>query len=174
MKKAASFLGSHVASLLLTGLAMYGVANIYLVFPVTFIDVMMLYAWILTLLILPIQTGVQVWSALSLKPTPLLLIYYFQHDASRNLPHQFLDPVYSRIGLATVVLLLLGGVVAWPSYAVYGALLLVVRTAMGFHLFGLEFLALFVRAMAVGVSALFVGYFAIASFAILLLQWRSR
>ena len=153
---------------------MYGVANIYLVFPVSFIDVMMIYAWILTLLILPIQAGVQVWSALRLEPTPLLLIYYFQHDASRNLPHQFLDPVYSRIGLATVILLLLGGVVAWPSYAVYGTLLLGVRATIGFHMFGLEFTALFVRAMSVGVSALFVAYFIIASLAILLLQWRSK
>lgn len=149
---------------------MYGVANVGLVFPLGLLDIMMLYSWVLTLVILPIQAGVQVWSVLRFEPTPILLTYYFQHDATGVLPHHFLDPVRSRSGLISVVVLLLGGLLAWPIYAVYGALLLVVR--FGFQLLALEFLVQFVKAMAIGVSAIFVGYFILASLAILLLQWR--
>jgi hypothetical protein len=151
---------------------MYGVGNVWLVFPASLTDIMMLYSWVLTVLVLPIQAGVQVWSAIRLEPTPFLIFYYFQHDATHNLPHRFLDPVRSRIGLVTVITLLIGGLVAWPVYAVYGGWLLLARFGLG--LFSLENIILFVQAMAFGVSALFVAYFALASLAILLLQWRRR
>jgi hypothetical protein len=163
---------SHLVTGVLTVVAMYGVGNVYLVFPASLTDAMMLYAWALTVLVLPIQAGVQVWSAIRLEPTPFLIIYYFQHDAVHNLPHGFLDPVRSRIGLATVVILLIGGLVAWPVYAIYGGWLLIAR--FGLRLFSIENIILFVQAMALGVSALFVAYLALASLAILLLQWRRR
>lgn len=151
---------------------MYGVANIGLVLPVTVFEIMLLYAWMLTLLILPIQAGIQVWSILRLQPTPLLLSYYFQYNTTQDLPHRFLDPVRSRIGLITVILLLIGGIIAWPIFSVYGAFVLILR--FGLFLFTLEFIILFLQGMAAGVSALFVAYFLLASFAILLLQWRRR
>lgn len=151
---------------------MYGVGNVWLVFPASLTDVIMLYFWGLTVLVLPIQAGVQVWCGLRLESTPFLIFYYFRHDAAHNLPHGFLDPVRSRIGLATVVILLIGGIVAWPVYALYGGWLLIAR--FGFRLFSLENIILFVQAMGIGVSALFVAYLAIASLAILLLQWRRR
>lgn len=151
---------------------MYGVANIGLVFPVAVLEIMLLYAWMLTLLILPIQAGIQIWSILRLRPTPLLLLYYFQHDETRDLPHRVLDPVRSRIGLITVIILLIGGIVAWPIFSIYGAFFLIVQ--FGPLLFTLEFIILFLQGLAVGASALFVVYFLLASFAILILQWRRR
>ena len=170
LRRIGAFLGSHLISGVLTALAMYGVANVGLVFPISLLGVMMLYSWVLTLLVLPVQAGVQGWSILRMAPTPVLLIYYFQHDETSNLPHRFLDPVRSRIGLVTVLLLLLGGLVAWPVYAVYGALLLVVR--FGLQLFAIDVLVQFVQAMAFGVSTVFVAYFLFASLAIILVQWR--
>ncbi len=164
------FLGSHILSGVLTVLAMYGVANVGLVFPVSLLDIMMLYSWILTLLILPIQAGVQVWSALRLAPTPVLLLYYFQYDATSTLPHHFLDPVRSRTGIFTVFILLLGGLVAWPVYTIYGALLLIAR--FGLRIFAIDFLVQLVQAMAIGVSGIFVAYFIVASLAIIFVQWR--
>jgi hypothetical protein len=158
----------------LTFLAMYGVANVAMVFPVGIVEValyaMMLYSWALTLTILPIQAGVQLWSALRLSTTPFLLTYYFQYDAAHMLPHRFLDPVRSRIGLATVIVLLLGGLVAWPVYAIYGGLLLVAR--FGPRLLTLDALVQFIRGLAVGVAVLFVLYFVLASLAIVIVQWR--
>jgi hypothetical protein len=149
---------------------MYGVANVGLVFPVGIVEFMLLYSWGLTLIVLPIQAGVQLWSALHLSPTPILLSYYFQHDATRTLPHRFLDPVRSRIGLGTVVILLLGGLIAWPVYTILGGFLLVAR--FGPRLFTLDALLQFVRGLAVGVSVLFVLYFVLASLAIVIVQWR--
>ncbi|MFX1474374.1 MAG: hypothetical protein ACFFCO_02705 [Promethearchaeota archaeon] len=172
LRRAGHFLASHLVTGVLTVLAMYGVGNVWLVFPATLTDIMMLYSWVLTMLVLPIQAGVQVWSAIRLEPTPFLIFYYFQHDAAHNLPHRFLDPVRSRIGLVTVVTLLIGGLVAWPVYALYGGWLLIARFGLG--LFSLENILLFVQAMGIGVSALFVGYLVLASLAILLLQWRRR
>ncbi|MDO8056881.1 MAG: hypothetical protein Q6361_08475, partial [Candidatus Hermodarchaeota archaeon] len=81
-------------------------------------------------------------------------------------------PVQSRIGLATVVILLIGGLVAWPIYAFYGAFLLVVQ--YGPLLFSLEFIVLFIQGLAVGTAAVFVAYFLLASFAIILLQWHRK
>ncbi|MFX0168702.1 MAG: hypothetical protein ACFE89_05000 [Candidatus Hodarchaeota archaeon] len=165
-------LATHVVTGLLTFLAMYGVANIGLVFPVGIFEWLLLYSWVLTLLVLPIQAGVQIWSLLQRQSTPLLLTYYFQYDATHNLPHRFLDPVQSRIGLATVLILLIGGLIAWPIYAVYGAFLLIAQ--YGPLLLSLEFIILFIQGLAVGTAAIFVAYFLLASFAILILQWRRR
>ncbi len=151
---------------------MYGVANIGLVFPITPFEMLLLYSWVLTLFILPIQAGIQIWSLLRFEPTPFLIVYYFQYDTTTNLPHRFLDPVESRIGLITIILLLIGGIVAWPIYSFYGAFLLLVR--FGPLLFTLEFVILFIQGLAVGVAALFVTYFILASLAILILQWRRK
>jgi hypothetical protein len=151
---------------------MYGVANIGLVFPVTPFEILLLYSWVLTLFILPIQAGIQIWSLLRFEPTPFLIVYYFQYNTTTNLPHRFLDPVESRIGLITIILLLIGGIVAWPIYSFYGAFLLLVR--FGPLLFTLEFVILFIQGLAVGVAALFVTYFIFASLAILILQWHRK
>ena len=151
---------------------MYGVANIGLVFPVTPFEILLLYSWVLTLFILPIQAGIQIWSLLRFEPTPFLIVYYFQYNTTTNLPHRFLDPVESRIGLITILLLLIGGIVAWPIYSFYGAFLLLV--GFGPLLFTLEFVILFIQGLAVGVAALFVTYFILASLAILILQWRRK
>ncbi len=166
------FLATHLFTGLLTFLAMYGVANIGLVFPVTPFEMLLVYSWVLTLFILPIQAGIQIWSLLRIEPTPFLIVYYFQYDSTTNLPHRFLDPVESRIGLFTIILLLIGGIVAWPIYSFYGAFLLLVR--FGPLLFTLEFVILFIQGLAVGVAALFVTYFILASLAILILQWRRK
>ncbi len=166
------FLATHLFTGILTFLAMYGVANIGLVFPVTPFEMLLLYSWVLTLFILPIQAGIQIWSLIRFEPTPFLIIYYFQYDTTTNLPHRFLDPVESRIGLITIILLLIGGIVAWPIYSFYGAFLLFVR--FGPLLFTIEFVILFIQGLAVGVAAIFVSYFILASLAILFLQWRRR
>jgi hypothetical protein len=177
-----TFLGSHLISGILTFLAMYGVANIGLAFQVIlfevspqyawFITALLLYSWGLTLLFIPIHAGMQIWSLVRFEPTPFLIIYYFQHDATTNLPHRFLDPVQSRIGLITVILVIIGGLVAFPLYSFYGAFVLIAR--FGFMLFTLDFIILFIQGLAVGASALFVAYFILASLGILILQWRRR
>ena len=60
IQRIGTFLVTQVVSGLLTFFAMYGVANIGIVFPVTVVEIMLLYAWVLTLLILPIQAGIQI------------------------------------------------------------------------------------------------------------------
>ncbi len=176
------FVGTHFVSGILTFFAMYGVANVGFAFQVILFEVipyyswvlsaLLIYSWGLTLLVLPIQAGVQIWSLLRIQPTPLLIVYYFQFEPSRELPHQFLDPVRSRIGLATVIVMLIGGIVAWPIYSFYGAFLLIAR--FGPLLLTLEFIILFIQGLAVGVSAIFVAYFVLASFGVFVLQWRRR
>ena len=182
IQRLGSFIGSHLVSGILTFLAMYGVANVGLALQIILLEVvpqyawilaiLLFYSWILTLLVLPVQAGIQIWSLLRLQPTPLLIFYYFQYGPTDNLPHRFLDPVQSRIGLITVLILLFGGLVAWPIYSFYGAFLLIAR--FGPLLFTLEFVILFIQGLAVGASALFVAYFVLASLGILLLQWRRR
>ena len=161
---------------------MYGVANVGLALQVMLFEIsphyawiligLLYYSWLLTLLVLPIQASLQIWSLLHLRPTPLLISYYFQHDTTTNLPHRFLDPVQSRIGLISVIILLIGGIVAWPIFSFYGAFLLI--ALFGFLLFTLDFIILFIQGLAVGVSAVFVAYFILASLGILILQWRRR
>jgi hypothetical protein len=176
------FIGTHLVTGILTALAMYGVANVILALQVMLFEVspqyawmligLLYYSWFLTLLVLPIQAGLQTWSLLHLQPAPLLISYYFQHDATTNLPHRFLDPVQSRIGLVTVIILLSGGLVAWPIFSFYGAFLLIVR--FGPLLLTLDFIILFIQGLVVGVSWVFVSYFILASLGILILQWRRR
>jgi hypothetical protein len=165
--------GSHLAAGVLTFLAMYGVdavANVGLLFRVGLVELILIYSWLVTLILLPIQTGIQLWSLAHLAPTPLLLTYYFQYDATRTLPHRFLDPVRSRIGLGTVIILLMGGLVAWPVYAFLGGLWLFAR--FGPRLFTLDALLQFIQGLPIGVSALFVLYFVLASLAIVIVQSR--
>ena len=113
---------THLISILLITASFYAISISYnFVFPPdSILDWYFIYGIIVTLPLIGVQFGIQLYSLIGLESTPILLIYYFQHDADEPLPHPILDPIKSKIGLLALVLLLIGGLIAWPVYFLYG------------------------------------------------------
>ena len=124
-RKWMGFIITHAISIVLIVASFYAISISYdFVFPPSSIlDWYFIYGIIVTLPLIGVQFGIQLYSLFNHESTPLLLVYYFQHDADIPLPHPILDPIKSRIGLLSLVLLLIGGLIAWPIYFVYGVYL---------------------------------------------------
>ncbi|MHA2023641.1 MAG: hypothetical protein ACTSWQ_08275 [Candidatus Thorarchaeota archaeon] len=57
----------------------------------------------------------------------LLIAFYFNISDEEFIPIPLLDPIKSRIGVIVIILILSGGIILYPIFAVYGMLLLLVR-----------------------------------------------
>lgn len=135
--------------------------------PNGFLDLFFIYGAILCIILFPIQLGLQ-FGALSLRETPpLLLAYYFQHEA--KLPHEVLDPIKSRIGAVSLLGLLLGGYVAWPLYTILGMVIVFVHFWRG-DPSPLE-IEQIIRRFLKAIPPAFLAYLFFTAFAIAFIQW---
>ena len=82
----------------------------------------LIYGIILLIPLIGIQLGLQLYALFTLDECPVLLFYYFQYSDD-EIPHTILDPTKSNIGLIVLILLLIGGYMAWPIYSIYGLIL---------------------------------------------------
>ncbi|MCD6483595.1 MAG: hypothetical protein J7L47_00630 [Candidatus Odinarchaeota archaeon] len=121
-RKILSFIITHTLSIALIAASFYAISISYdfVIPPISILDWYFVYGIIVTLPLIGVQFGIQLYSAFNRESTPILLIYYFQYDADAPLPHPILDPIKSKIGLLSLVLLLIGGLIAWPIYFLYG------------------------------------------------------
>ena len=121
-RKVLGFVITHSLSIALIAASFYAISISYnfVIPPNSILDWYFVYGIIVTLPLISIQFGIQLYSLFNREATPILLVYYFQHDADAPLPHPVLDPIKSKIGLMSLVLLLIGGLIAWPIYFLYG------------------------------------------------------
>ena len=127
--KLIKYIALHAFTFLMVIVPLYAVTiTLPLIFPPReLFDLILLYGSAICLLLLPIQTGLQLDALIRFDLPPFLLSYYFQYDVDKKLPHEVLEPVKSRLGVLVLILLLAGGYVAWPFFIVYGFILVYMK-----------------------------------------------
>lgn len=85
--------------------------------------ILLSYMLIHTILLLSVQLALQVLEIVRLRMPTLLISYYFQFDDSQTIPIRLLDPTKSRLAVIALLLVISGGPVLYPIFAVYGFLL---------------------------------------------------
>ena len=80
-----------------------------------------------TSILLSIQLGVQVSELLKKKWPIVLITYYFGFSDQESIPEPLLDPIKSKLAVVIILLIISGGLVLYPIFAVVGMLLLWVR-----------------------------------------------
>jgi len=70
--------------------------------------------------LLTIQLGIQCLEIIRLRKPTLLIGYYFQFSDEEIIPVKLLDPTKSRLAVITLILVVTGGPVIYPVFAVYG------------------------------------------------------
>jgi len=138
-----------------------------------FFDLVLLYGSFLCLLLLPIQTGLQLDALIRYDLPPFLLSYYFQYDVDKKLPHDVLEPVKSRLGVIVLILLLAGGYVAWPFFAVYGFILIYMKFIQ-YELWKPENLIILVDKLSKVFPTLLIALFLFIVFSVFTIQRRAR
>jgi len=85
------------------------------------------YMIIHTIVLLSIQIGVQILEITKKKFPSLLVLYYFRFNDQETIPDKILDPIKSRLAVAIIFLIVSGGVIIYPFFAILGFLTLLVR-----------------------------------------------
>ncbi|TFH02795.1 MAG: hypothetical protein E4H14_17365 [Candidatus Thorarchaeota archaeon] len=80
-----------------------------------------------TSILLSIQLGVQLSELLKKRWPTVLITYYFRFSDQDSIPETLLDPIKSRLAVVIILLILSGGIVLYPIFAIVGLMLLWVR-----------------------------------------------
>ena len=91
--------------------------------PLGLFNLVLVYMGCLSLILLPIQLGLGVYTFSHGQDPPFLLLVYFQYD-QKALPSNLLDPTKSNLGVVVLILLLAGGFIALPVFFSYGSWLI--------------------------------------------------
>ena len=80
-----------------------------------------------TAILVTIQLGVQASEFLKKKWPILLISYYFGFEDNEPIPDPLMDPIKSKLAVVIVLLIVSGGLVLYPIFAIVGFMLLAVR-----------------------------------------------
>ncbi|MHA1928920.1 MAG: hypothetical protein ACTSV2_10145 [Candidatus Thorarchaeota archaeon] len=75
-----------------------------------------------TMILWSVQIGVQILEIVRIKSPTLLISYYFRFDDNETIPIPLLDPTKNKIAVLTLFLVITGGPIIYPIFAVYGTL----------------------------------------------------
>ena len=78
------------------------------------------YMLIHTFTLLSIQLGVQVLELIKMRFPTILALYYFQVSDQETISVPLFDPTKSRLAVIILILVITGGPVLFPIFAVYG------------------------------------------------------
>ena len=117
--------------------------------PLGLFSLVLVYMGCLSLILLPIQLGLGIYTFSHGQDPPFLLLVYFQYD-QRDLPSKLLDPTKSNIGVIILVILLAGGFIALPVFFAYGSWL-IGFLIIGSTLFTPDDLVQFINAVAINI-----------------------
>ena len=115
----------HLALFILSFVVLVGVIESLQLFVV---DIPLINAIILgfmvahTMLLWSIQMGVQILELVRKKSPTLLVSYYFRFDDNESIPIPLLDPTKSKIAVLTLFLVITGGPILYPIFAISGTL----------------------------------------------------
>ena len=85
------------------------------------------YMTIHSSLLLSIQLGIQVLEILKVRAPTVLVTYYFKFSDQETIPLPLLDPTKSRLAVVILLLVISGGIVLYPIFAIYGFLIIIAR-----------------------------------------------
>ncbi len=99
--------------------------------PLPFLNSLLLgYMIFHTSLLLSIQLGIQVLEIIKMRPPTILVAYYFKFSDQETIPLPLLDPTKSRLAVIILLLVISGGILLYPIFAIYGFLIIVVRVSI--------------------------------------------
>ncbi|TFG34925.1 hypothetical protein EU527_01055 [Candidatus Thorarchaeota archaeon] len=85
------------------------------------------YMIVHTSLLLSIQLGIQILEIIKIKSPTILVIYYFKFSDQETIPLPLLDPTKNRLAVIILLLVISGGILLYPIFAIYGFLIIGVR-----------------------------------------------
>jgi hypothetical protein len=92
--------------------------------PLPFLNFLVLSFMVVhTFALLSIQLAVQILEIIKIRMPTVLVTYYFEFSDQETIPLRILDPIKSRLGVIVLLLIVSGGVVFYPIFAVFGFLL---------------------------------------------------
>jgi len=96
--------------------------------PLPFLNALLLGFMVThTSILLSIQLGVQVLEIIKIRFPTFLITYYFKFSDQETIPIPLLDPIKSKLAVIIILLIISGGIVLYPIFAIFGMLLLWVR-----------------------------------------------
>ncbi|MHA1908288.1 MAG: hypothetical protein ACW98Y_13395 [Candidatus Thorarchaeota archaeon] len=116
----------HVALLALNFFVLVGIIESFQIFSydLPFLNLLVLgYMLIHSTLLLSVQLGVQILELVRIRRPTLLIGYYFQMEDSQTISIKLLDPTKSKLAVFVLLLIVTGGPVLYPIFAIYGFLL---------------------------------------------------
>ncbi len=125
-KKVLSGVFGHFALLVLNFFVLVGVIESFQLFSgeLPFLNAVLLaYMIVHTILLLSVQLALQILELIRVRMPTLLIGYYFQFDDSETIPIRLLDPTKSKLAVLALLLVISGGPVLYPIFAIYGFLL---------------------------------------------------
>ncbi|TET11640.1 MAG: hypothetical protein E3J86_02425 [Candidatus Thorarchaeota archaeon] len=92
--------------------------------PLPILNALLLgYMLVHTFTLLSIQLGVQVLELIKIRFPTILVQYYFKVSDQETIPIPLLDPTKNRLAVIILILVITGGPILFPIFAVYGFLL---------------------------------------------------
>ncbi|MCK5151941.1 MAG: hypothetical protein KAQ65_08870 [Candidatus Thorarchaeota archaeon] len=116
----------HIALLALNFFVLVGIIESFQIFSfdLPFLNLLVLgYMLIHTTVLLSVQLGVQILELIRVRKPTLLIGYYFQMEDSQTISIRLLDPTKSKLAVLVLLLIVTGGPVLFPIFAIYGFLL---------------------------------------------------
>ena len=78
------------------------------------------YMLLHTISLLTIQLSIQILQLIRIRMPSFLIFYYFRFDDDETIPISLLDPTKSRLAVVILLLVISGGPILYPIFAVYG------------------------------------------------------
>ena len=116
----------HLFLLVLNFFVLVGVIESFQIFSDTLpiLNAIVLgYMLIHTILLLSVQLAFQILELIRIRMPTFLISYYFQFDDSQTIPIRLLDPTKSKLAVFVLLLVISGGPVLYPIFAIYGFLI---------------------------------------------------
>jgi hypothetical protein len=76
-----------------------------------------------TFILLTIQQGVQILEFIKMRLPTILILYYFDISDEESITVPLFDPTKSRLAVVILFLVITGGPILYPIFAIYGFLL---------------------------------------------------
>ncbi|MFW9920434.1 MAG: hypothetical protein ACFFED_12600 [Candidatus Thorarchaeota archaeon] len=116
----------HIVLLVLNFFVLVGVIESFQIFSdaLPILNGLLLgYMLIHTMLLLSVQLALQILELIRIRMPTFLISYYFQFDDSQTIPIRLLDPTKSKLAVLVLLLVISGGPILYPIFAIYGFLL---------------------------------------------------
>lgn len=117
---------AHLALFAINFFVMVGIVESFQIFDGQMPPIDTIVLWYLLIhstLLLSVQLSVQIQELIRGRMPTILITYYFKFDDDETIPIPLLDPVKSKLGVLILLLVISGGILIYPIFAIYGFLM---------------------------------------------------